>query len=186
MSAVRWANAPPRREQRRALRAALSRLGRPLRVLAEDVSGLAGSIDLVAADPDGRVVVVLLVDGDQPGADLALVARGLAERAWLAPRLADWVKLAPDLGIRPTEAPRLLLVAREPSAAARLAAREADADDLVLARLRFASAGGAPAALLEVLDPPESAPAPVTRLRAAFRTGLSDELLGLDPSGSDA
>jgi hypothetical protein len=182
MSDLRLAPPLPRPELRRALRAALGRLGRPLRVLAEDVAGLEGAIDLVAADPSGRVVLVLVADA---GGDLELVADGLAQRAWLAPRLGDWVKLAPDLDIRPAEGIDLLLLAPEFGARARAAARAADPDRLTLARLHFVAEGqGSPRPLLERLE--VSVPGGRRRgasppPRSAFRSGLCDA--DLDAAG---
>lgn len=183
MSDLRLAPYPPGDELRRALRAALGRLGRPLRVLAEDVAGLEGAIDLVAADPAGRVVLVLVGDA---GGDLELVAHGLAQRAWLAPRLGDWLKLAPELDIRPQEAIELLLLAPEFGARARAAARAADPEGISLARLRFVADGQAPGRpLLERLEAPgggrrRSGPPPA---RSIFRTGLADADLAVGGSG---
>jgi hypothetical protein len=158
----------------------VGRLGRPLRVLAEDIAGLDGTIELVAADPGGRVVAVLL--GGE-GEDLELVAHGLAQRAWLAPRIGDWLKLAPELDIRPREGVDLLLVAPDFGARARAAAGAADPEGIALARFRFAAVGKEPARiLLETLPPPrvpdERPRAPATP-RSAFRTGLSEADLGL-------
>lgn len=178
MSGLRLAPPPPRDELRRALRAVLGRLGRPLRVLAEDVAGLEGAIDLVAADPAGRVVLVLVADA---GGDLELVADGLAQRAWLSPRLGDWRKLAPELDIRPGEGIDLLLLAPEFGARARSAARAADPEGISLARLRFVADGqGQPRPLLERLEAPAGARrrgsgAPP---RSTFRSGLCDADLG--------
>jgi hypothetical protein len=177
VSELRLVPPPQRAERRRALRSALARLGRPLRVLAEDVSGLDGCIDLVAADPAGRVVLVLVAD---EGGDLELLAHGLAQRAWLAPRLRDWLQLAPDLGIRPGERIELFLVAPEIGARTRAAARAVDAERIALARCRWVGdpAGGPARPLLDPVPLPGEAPAGVAR-SSAFRTGLSDELLGL-------
>jgi hypothetical protein len=172
VSELRFVPSPPLGELRRALRGAVARMGRPLRVLAEDVCGLDGAIDLVAADPAGRVVLVLV---GEAGGDLELVGHGLAQRAWLAPRLRDWLKLVPDLAIRPDERIDLLLVAPELGARARAAARAADGEGIGLARCRWvADERGSAQLLLEPL-PPTGEPLP---RRSGFRTGLTDELLG--------
>lgn len=192
MSRLRPVLPASRSEARRGLRDAVERLGRPLRVLAEDILGLDRSLDLVCADPAGRVVVVLL---GRAGEDLELVADGLAQRAWLEPRLGDWRKLAPGLDVRPDLGVGALLVAPDFGARAREAAR--DATGIGLARIRFVAASDPlaaedppPAALLELLDPPDPSaggvepgadlpgaggrgPAPPRR-RSAFRTGLSE------------
>ena len=80
---------PPDRRparERLALRAALLRLEPPLEAVAEDVLGIVSRIDLVTRDPDGGVTLVLTAGA---GADLARLGEGLAQCAWLAPRLAD-------------------------------------------------------------------------------------------------
>src|SRR5512147_3302648 len=89
---------PERRSQRDrlALRGALLRLTPPLESIAEDVLGLVSRIDLVTRDPDGAVTLVLVA---RAGDDLARLGEGLAQRVWLAPRLADWNQLAPHLAL---------------------------------------------------------------------------------------
>lgn len=197
MRGIRAVRVSSRAEARSALRGAVEGLGRPLRVLAEDISGLDRALDLVCADPAGRVVLVLL---GAEGEDLELVAEGLAQRAWLEPRLDDWRKLAPGLDVRPELGVGILLVAPDFGARARQAARAAPG--IGLARVRFvATAGGDPAretpvALLERLESPHApaaearpgaAPPPGTdrtvpdratsaapHRRPAFRTGLSE------------
>jgi hypothetical protein len=169
---------PPPELLRRALRAALGRLGRPLRVLAEDVGGIAGPIDLVTTDPAGRVVAVL-VDLD-PASGLSLVGRGLAEHADLEPRIRDWRKLAPELALAADCGVDCMLVASD-FAPAVLAAAAAAGPRLDLVRIRFLAepAAAGPRALLERpgqepevrVAPPREPPSP---LRAVFRTGLSE------------
>jgi len=194
---IRTVRVSSRAEARSALRDAVEELGRPLRVLAEDISGLDRSLDLVCADPAGRVVLVLL---GAEGEDLELVADGLAQRAWLEPRLEDWRKLAPGLDVRPELGVGILLVAPEFGARARRAARATPG--IGLARVRLAATAGSqparetPEALLELLeisdapaaearpgavsppdpvggDPGKAIAAPPRR-RPAFRTGLSE------------
>lgn len=120
---------------RREVRSHLGQLGVPLQILAEDLAGEEdGTIDWVAVEPDGRVWVGLV---DLEGDDAGLLARGLAQRAWVRARLRDWHKLAPGLPARPDLAPRLLLVAPSFSRVTQVAAREADPDGLRLVRLRW-------------------------------------------------
>ena len=180
MTELRLTHSPPRPELRRQLRGALGRLGRPLRVLAEDIAGLESPIDLVAVDPRGRVVLVLV---GEEGEDLELVANGLAQRAWLEPRLGDWRKLAPELEIRPDQGVGLLLVA--PGFGPRaLTAAAADAQGIALARSRFVETARRepPRLLLETLRPVgANGGADRPGASAGFRTGLSDEDLGLTP-----
>ena len=174
MSELRWTPPPPPDRLRSALRAALGRRGRPLRVLAEGIEGLSGSVDWVTADPAGRVVAVLLTLEEDRA--LELVARGLAERDALAARLAEWRQLAPELGLRADAGVDVLLLAPEFSPAARAAAA-ALGDAVELARVRFAAVGAAPAqALLESLaeQPGEPAVATPRPRLSIFRSGLRD------------
>jgi hypothetical protein len=180
VSELRFVPPPSRAALRRALRGAIARLGRPLRALAEDVCGLGGTIDLVAAEPSGRVVLVLVAEA---GEDLELVGHALAQRAWLAPRLGDWLQLAPDLGIRSHETPSLLLVAPDFGDRARAAAAAVDAEGIGLARYRCVAddAGGPARVLLETITAGSGAAGAGAR-RSVFRTGLTDDLL--QPEGA--
>jgi hypothetical protein len=94
--------------ERLALRGALLRLAPPLEAIAEDVLGLVSRIDLVTRDPDGAVTLVLVADA---GDDLARLSEGLAQRTWLAPRLADWNQLAPHLALATDRPVGVLLIA---------------------------------------------------------------------------
>ncbi len=174
MSRLRPAPLPSPERLRGALRPALAELGRPLRVLAEGVDGISGEIDLVAVDPGGTLVAVLVAR--DPGEALGLVARGLAERSSLPRRAEDWLKVAPDLGLRAERGVDLLLLAPDFGAAARAAAAEAGRS-VQLARLRFAAIdGGAPEPLLESLEaapPPAEVPRERPRL-SVFRSGLGE------------
>jgi len=130
---------------------------------------------------------VVLVDPD--GGDEGLVARGLAQRAWVQARIADWLQLAPGLAARPELRPRLLLLAPEFSRLARVAAREADPDGLLqLARFRWCAAAGGPTLRLEPLAPPPPAratpPPPAERpVASVFRSGLAERDFGGNGGG---
>jgi hypothetical protein len=159
--------------ERLALRGALLRLTPPLETIAEDVLGLVSRIDLVARDPDGAVTVVLEA---KAGGDLARLAEGIAQRAWLAPRLADWNQLAPHLALATDRGVRLLLVAP------RFDDRTRAAVD-ALGRERAQLAELIPRGDLDVelrpLDPepaaePPPAPTPIPRRDTGFRSGLRD------------
>ena len=99
---------PARSETLRQLRSRLPKLPDPLEIIAEQVLGLESRIDFVAKDSRGQVVLVFLADR---GSDLGLLADSLAQRSWMEPRVADWVKLAPHLGLRPQLGVRVLLLA---------------------------------------------------------------------------
>ena len=77
----------------RELRAQLHSPPLSLRVLAADLLGLESRIDWVCLGPDRHVVLVFVVEGDDA---LEALANALAQRAWVAPRLRDWLQLAPD------------------------------------------------------------------------------------------
>jgi len=168
-----------RRELAAVLRSRLARLGIPLQLLAESVLGEEDApIDWVAVEPSGRVWVGLL---DCEGHDDALLARGLAQRAFVAARLGDWAQLAPDLPARRDLRPRLLLVAPAFSRSLRVAAREADAAGIRLARFSWRGGPAGPELVLDEVpfpDPPAAgtaeAPAPSPPPTSVFRSGLSD------------
>jgi len=186
MSDLTWCEPPPRPEFVARVRAALGELGASLRILAQDVLGADARIDLVAADPDGRLTLVLWTTG---GEELALIALGLAQRAWVEARLPDWIQLGPQLGLRPEARVRLLLLAPEFSPTAVAAVRAADPEEIDLVRFRCFQGNGSDVQVL--LEPlrfagatrpaaaprrPGSAP-PAVR----FRSGLSDADLDLTP-----
>ena len=156
------------------LRAILGRLEDPLELLAEDVLGLESRIDAVARDRRGGAVVVLR---PAVGAGLEAVADALAQARWLEPRLPDWLKLAPDLGLRPERGARGLVLSNEISPRMRAAAA-ATQGRVELQRMEAPTAAwAAPAASL----PPRAlgpAGEPV-RLRSVFRTALQDGDLDL-------
>jgi hypothetical protein len=168
---------------RQELRARLGRLGAPLQLLAEDVLGEEDQrIDWVAVEPGGRLCVVLVggpLDGE------ALLARGLAQRAWVQARIRDWQQLAPGLAARADLRPRLLLVAADFSRVALRAAQEADAEAVRLARFRWEPAddgraldlrlelvGAAPAPSLAAAERPQPP------LASVFRSGLDERDFG--------
>ena len=98
-SDLRYVAALPRPELRNALRRAQA-FDPPLRILAEDVLGADSSIDFVAVDPDGRVILVLI---GEDGEDRELLTRAIAQRAWVRPRIRDeiWLKLWGNLSFNP-------------------------------------------------------------------------------------
>lgn len=180
MSELQLAPAPSPDAQRRVLRDVLGAVVPGWRPLAGGILGADERIDWVGTDAGGRVVVALLAEG---GDDLALVARGLAQRDWVAARIRDWAQLAPEAGLVPDAGVCLVLVAPRFRPAALAAVRALGESEVVCAALHFVRNGSALSALLEpVREPrastlPATAPAPA----AAFRTGLSDADLDLTP-----
>jgi hypothetical protein len=182
---------PPRPELLRQLRARLSDAAPGLRVLAEGVLGEEARIDFVGSLPDGRAALVLV---GEAGDDLRLVARGLAQRAWLEPRLRDWLKLAPSLGLRPELGAQVVLLCPAFGAESRAAARALGALAPLLATYRCVRDGHGVDPLVEPLaepaaacEPPAGRPPASAERRAEaptlppFRTGLSDAELELTP-----
>ena len=88
----------PRAELRERVRSRMAEFGGALRVIAEDLLGADATIDWIAVDAEGQVVVVLL---GHAGRELELIATGVAQRAWVRSRLKDWLMLAPNLGCGP-------------------------------------------------------------------------------------
>lgn len=197
-----WETQPVRARVVEGLARWLSQDGRGLRVVARDVLGEEARIDFVALEPDGRTRAILVGD---PGRDLELVALGLAQRAWLADRLPDWLQLAPDLGVRPDRGVGLLLVAPAFGAAARRVAASLGPDAVELATYRCLRDAGAQGLLVERLPGDAGSPAAPARETGsdrdsdrgleraecaagaerplpAFRSGLSDEELALTPA----
>lgn len=171
-------DAPPHRELVRLLRASASELWPDLRVIAEGVLGAEATIDWVALEPGGRACVVLVGEPDE---DLELVARALAQRAWLAPRLRDWLQIAPRIGLRPEAGVRALLLCPAFRSEALAAAGALGPEVLSLASYRCVRDGGGVSVLIEAL--PGASGAAETREEKPrpepFRTGLSDLDLGL-------
>lgn len=200
MSALLRVAAPARERVRAGLPALLAALPDPLHVLVEQVTGLSGEIDVVARDGRGHAVAVRLALG---GDDLSALGDLLAQCDWLAPRLRDWLKLNPALGVRPELGVRGLLLAAQFDARTVAAARALGSGRLALARVSAFELQGSLQLVLEPLGlapdrepagPPTAADEPpgevvgrtlaeigpeVAALESRFRTGLRDDELGL-------
>ncbi len=164
---------PERRKQRErlALRGALLRLAPPLETIAEDVLGLVSRIDLVARDPDGAVTLILVANA---GEDLARLTEGFAQRAWLAPRLADWNQLAPHLALATERAVGLLLIASRFDERTRAAAAAVGQGGVLLVERLPRGDLDVELRVLEQAGVPTQAPVPEPRRDSGFRTGLRD------------
>ncbi len=182
MPDLRLCPPPPRDDLLRQLRLRLGELAPGLRFLAEGLLGAESRIDFVASKTDGQVVLVLVGDG---GDDLALLARGLAQKAWAEARLRDWLQLAPELGIRPEAGARLWLLSPGFDPQTRAAALTLGAEGPQLVVYRGVRDGAGVEILLESLQEPEAgSPRPAADVPApgGFRTGLRDSELGLTPA----
>ena len=189
MPDLRLISPPPRAELLRQLRGRLGHAVPGARLLAEGLLGAGAPIDFVALEPAGRVVLVLVGDGGQ---DLELVGRGLAQRAWVAARLGDWIQLAPNLGIRPDSEVRVLLVCPSYCSASRAAVEAIGPDVMAPAIYRCVENGASFEVLVEhvIADelspdrlgtPPQATAKANGPSVAQFRTGLTDTDLGLTP-----
>jgi hypothetical protein len=169
-----------------------SRLGHAVpgsRLIAEGLRGADSIIDFVAIDPSGAVVLVLVGDHDD---DLELIGRGLAQRAWVGARLGDWAQLAPNLGLRADASVRVLLLCPAYGTESRTAIASLGRGVLAAGLYRCVQNGTSFEVLIEhigIADDEQTAlsaahrsgrPTPA-RAAAAFRTGLTDEDLGLTP-----
>lgn len=132
MSGLRRIAPPPRARLLAGLGALLPSLPEPLYLVAEQMVGLEGEIDAVARDSRGRAVVIRVAE---TGQDLAAFTDLLAQRDWLEPRLRDWLKLSPGLGLKPELGVAALLLAGEFDPRTVAAARSIREGDLRLARL---------------------------------------------------
>jgi hypothetical protein len=180
---------PSHDELRRRVRQNIGRLDAGLRVIAEDVPGLATRIDLIALDENGDVVLILIVAQAE---DLQGFTRALAERAWMEPRLESWRKLAPDLNLHPGARTRCLLVAPNFALETRIAADAQPKGLLGLATWRYVASDAQRTVWLESVSRCErieqrpSAPAHREDKRIpSFRSGLSESDLGLTAEEND-
>ncbi|MGH0032232.1 MAG: hypothetical protein ACQGVC_20770 [Myxococcota bacterium] len=181
---------PTRDELRRAIAGRLHGLVVGYRPVAEDLLADRSRVDLFGVDGEGRGVIVAV--GEREEDALLLVARVLAQRSWVAERLPDWLKLAPDLGVRPELPPAAWILCPGFGSEARTAAAALPAGAAHLATWRFVRNGSGSDVLIEPLEPqpadagpsatagPDAAAArPGRRAGSDFRTGLSDQDLGL-------
>jgi len=173
----------PWAELQERVRARMAEFGGALRVIAENLLGADAPIDWIALDERGEVAVLLL---GQAGRELELIATGVAQRAWVAARLRDWLQLAPNLGLRPEARVRLLLIGARFDGTARQAAAALSDEGIELWSYRCVRNGTAADVLLERIAGsvhPDSrgarARSPAPPPTSAFRSALSDAQLGL-------
>ncbi len=106
MAELEWEGRPERPILRRAIRHRLKRFDPTIRVIAEGFLAEASAIDLLAVGGEGEMITIRIGRG---GDDVALLTQSLADLTWLRPRLADFLKLAPGLGLEPSALPRAML-----------------------------------------------------------------------------
>lgn len=168
------------------VRERLSSLNPPLRIVAENVATGSSSIDFVAVDPIGDVVVVLM---GRAGEDLALLTRGLSHQAWVEGQLDNWRQLAPGLDLSPRASVQVLLVCPDFSVETRSALAQVG-PGIQLVRARLLRNGAQSGLLFEPLGTaPSSSPAAPQESgggdpasgEMTFRSGLTEEDLRLSP-----
>ncbi len=180
MAEVALTATPPRPQLIERLRPLLGGLVPSLHLVAEGVLGADATIDFVGVEPSGRVVLVLVGnDGD----DLELVGRAPAQRAWVEPRIRDWIQLAPNLGMRLGAGVRAVLLCPSFRAETEAAAFSVGSEIVSLARYHCFRRGAELEILLEPLSrntqQRATAPRPEPTALPSFRTGLTDEDLDL-------
>ena len=181
---------------RSSLRRQLEQMQPPLRTLAENVLAEGSRIDLVARDPLGGLVVILI---GEAGQDLALLTRALAHRCWVEQRIPDWLQLAPELELSsevhalalcPEFRPETIAAARAIQPLVRLSRFRslADCADPLLLEPVDLEPLEKPAiapALTPAATPPAPQPAPAPRDPPShpgeFRSGLSESDLQITP-----
>jgi len=168
---------PPREELQRQLLPRLPDVVPGMRLLARDLLAAEGRIDFVVLEPTGRVVLILVSSEED---DLELVGSALAHRAWIEPRLTDWLQLAPGLGVRPDRGVGALLLCHSVRPET-LAAAASLGGALSLARYRCVKneTGVETLVELEWLPEPPAGPVGIVSETPPFRTGLSDADLDL-------
>ncbi len=165
-----------RAELLRLLRSRLPKLADPLEIVAEQIFGLESRIDFVAKDQRGQVVLVAVADR---GSDLTAFGGLLAQCSWMEPRVADWLKIAPHLGLRPELGVRALLLAPHLDPRTLAAARSVERPVIELGIWRPFSNGAGVEILIDVQEASPPAPTPaVGAIASRFRTGLRPEDLG--------
>ncbi len=165
---------PERPELLRLLRTRLPEFRDPLEIVAEQILGLESRIDFVAKDQRGQVVLVFLADRRS---DLTLFANALAQCSWMEPRVADWLKIAPQLGLRPELGVRALLLSPRLDPRTVAAAKSVEHPIVELGTCRPVSDGAGVEIQIDLQEaiPPTPAGGPTA---SRFRTGLRPEDLG--------
>ncbi len=177
---LRLAEAPRRSQLIEGLRSRLSEVVPALRLIAEDTLGADSRIDFVGVEPAGRVVLILV---GEEGDDLELIGRAVAQRAWVEPRIRDWIQLAPNLGVRPGAGTRAILLCPSFRHETEAAAAALGDQAVSLVRYRCLLNGGSLQILIEPIARTTASGSTPPKLDRsglpAVRTGLSHEELGL-------
>jgi hypothetical protein len=150
---LEWEGRPERPSLRRAIRHRLRRFDPTTRVIAEGFLAETSAIDLLAVGREGEIVSIRIGRGDD---DIALLTRSLADLTWLRPRLADFLKLAPNLGLEASAEPRAMLLCPEFAPETRAAVQNFPDRMIELASYRCLRQHGQLSVLLERQPPSRS------------------------------
>ena len=203
MAELEWQGEVQTGSLRRALRQALRRTSPDWRVVAEGFLAATSPIDLLAIGARGQLIGLRAAASEPADGGARLLARALSDLAWLTPRVEDFHKLAPELGLRPLAPPCVALFAPDFDAEVLGAVTHLSSllgpDRLALTRYRALRQQGQLTLLLEPVgkDTPQTAAAPPDDLPlapprpssplvdppspSAFRTGLTDADLRSEP-----
>ncbi len=146
MAELEWEGRPERPSLRRAIRHRLRSFDPTIRVIAEGFLAEASTIDLLAVGGEGEIISIRIGRG---GDDVALLTQSLADLTWLRPRLADFLKLAPGLGLEPSAEPRAMLFCPEFARETRAAVENLPARSIELATYHCLRQQGQLSVLLE-------------------------------------
>lgn len=210
MAELEWQGPIEPGSLRRALRQALRRTSPGWRVVAEEFLAATTPIDLLAIGESGELICIRATEPDAEDEGARQLASAISDLSWLAPRIADLHKLAPQLGLSPLAQPRVELFAPEfaPDVAAAVEhlSRLLGQDRIGLARYRPLRHQGQLTLLLEPVKselaawtsprsgahtPPPTSTAPPARILvdppspSAFRTGLTEADLRSEPQLPD-
>lgn len=198
LAELEWKGRPQRPSLRRAIRHRLRRFDPTIRVVAEGFLAEVSSIDLLAVGVEGEIISIRIGRG---GDDLALLTQCLADLTWLRPRLADFLKLTPGLGLEPSAEPRAMLFCPQFARETRAAVENFPARTIELATYHCLQQQGQLSVLLErepqrigpsLTAPPSNldtaSPRPLRRSprranlpsSSNFRTGLGDADLHIE------
>ncbi len=175
MAELEWEGHPERPSLRRAIRHRLRRFDPGIRVVAEGFMAETSLIDLLAVGGEGEIVSIRIGrDGD----DRTLLTQALADLTWLRPRLADFLKLQPKLGLEPSAAPRAMLVCPEFSRETQAAVENLPPRSIELTRYQCFRQQGQLSVLLETGSPSQRPPVTRPPVGSSLdRTALGSETI---------
>jgi hypothetical protein len=153
LAELEWESHPERPSLRRAIRHQLRRFDPTIRVVAEAFFAEASPIDLLAVGGEGEVISVRIGQHDD---DARLLTQSLADLSWLRPRLGDFLKLAPGLGIEPSAEPRAMLFATRFAAETRAAVENFPSRSIELLTYHCFRQQGQLSVLFEPCTPPQA------------------------------